>query len=133
MEIPTPGVEPLKNFAMSAEVPVGFRLGRWGETVTTIWEERSMSPVVPPSTVHPVEAGWAEIPWPEGANASALLRLSVTRTMLGAKGSTMTVASSRDSCKDCAEAAPDTSTTARLAASALFRRREGNPLQEKSN
>src|SRR5258707_15288502 len=92
IEMPTPGVEPLKNFAMSAEVPVRFRWGPCGETVTIMREERRISPAAPLSTVHPVNAGWAEIPYPGGAIASVLLRLNVTRTMLGAYGSTVTVA-----------------------------------------
>jgi hypothetical protein len=62
MERPTPGVEPLKNFAMSALVPVGTHFGPWGETVTIRRLERKVSPEVSLPAVHPVGAGAATMP-----------------------------------------------------------------------
>jgi hypothetical protein len=62
IEIPTPGVDPPKNFAISAWVPVGAFLGPCGATVTVRRAERKTSPAAPDSLVQPVASGLAEIP-----------------------------------------------------------------------
>src|SRR5580658_661265 len=95
IERPTLGVEPLKNFAISACVPVGSHFPLSGETVTTIREERITSPELRSSATQPVGSGVAVIPYPGAARASSRRRLRLTRTMFGAYGSTSTVESPR--------------------------------------
>ena len=100
--MPTPGVDPLKNFAMSACVPVGVYVLPCGATVTVIRDERNTSPLAPDATVHPLASGLAEMPTPAAAVASCLRRLMLTRTMFSAYGSTITVAGPRETIICCA-------------------------------
>jgi hypothetical protein len=83
-EIPTPGVDPPKNRAISAAVPVGLYGLPCGETVTTICDDRSTSPAAPLSALHPATSGFAITPYPGPIIARALSKLSVTRTIFGA-------------------------------------------------
>src|SRR5947209_6321127 len=101
IDTPTPGVEPLKNLAMSASVPVGT-YSRYGATVTTMRDDRSTSPAGVCCAVQPVGSGFAEIPKPGADTAYGLSRLKLTRTTFGAYGSTSTVAAPRARVKLCA-------------------------------
>ena len=57
MWMPMYGVLPLKNLAMSAAVPVGVYGLPCGETVTTMREERSVSPLSLLCAVQPAGCG----------------------------------------------------------------------------
>ena len=106
--IPTPGVDPLKNFAMSAAVPLGTYFGPCAATVTTIREDRSTSPSAPLCATQPAPFAFAITPYPGPASASSFRRLRLTRTTFGAYGSTSTVASARFRLNCCAPRAHPT-------------------------
>ena len=59
--MPTGGVDPLKNFAMSASAPVSVTFS-CGATVTDMRDERNTSPPAPGSIFHPLASGLAEMP-----------------------------------------------------------------------
>jgi len=61
MEMLTGGVDPLKNFAMSASVPVSVTFC-CGATVTEMRDERNTSPLAPDAMVHPLASGLAVMP-----------------------------------------------------------------------
>src|ERR1039457_3535533 len=66
-----------------------------GAMVTDSTSDFSTSPCSPELRVQPAAAGGATTPYPGPSNPSSLLRLRLTRTILGAYGSTSTVAPSR--------------------------------------
>src|ERR1039458_9849831 len=70
-----------------------------GAMVTDSTSDFSTSPCSPELRVQPAAAGCATTPYRGPANASSLLRLRLTRTILGAYGSTSTVAPSRPTLK----------------------------------